>query len=89
MSRKPGNIARFLTNLKNSFFVAKQDNAYIGSDQFGNKYYEKIGGKSNIINCHSFGDIQSRGRLPYQANEIDIQLDYIATVKQPPNKMVC
>ena len=45
MSRKPGNISRIFTNLKNSFFVAKQNNKYIGSDQFGNEYYEIIGGK--------------------------------------------
>ncbi|GFN98516.1 mimitin, mitochondrial [Plakobranchus ocellatus] len=49
MSRKPGNISRFFTNLKNSFFVAKQTSKYIGSDHFGNEYYEVIGDSSRNI----------------------------------------
>ncbi|KAK3759375.1 hypothetical protein RRG08_023493 [Elysia crispata] len=49
MSRKPGNISRIFTNLKNSFFVAKQNNKYIGSDQFGNEYYEIIGDSNRNV----------------------------------------
>ncbi|RUS86615.1 hypothetical protein EGW08_005631 [Elysia chlorotica] len=54
MSRKPGNISRFFTNLKNSFFVAKQSNKYIGSDQFGNEYYEKIGDSDRNVRAQRF-----------------------------------
>ena len=47
MARRPTNLARFFTNLKNSLFVTKQKATCVGIDQFGNKYFEKEPGKDD------------------------------------------
>ncbi|CAL1548459.1 unnamed protein product [Lymnaea stagnalis] len=41
MAWRIGNMRRIFENLKNSIFSAKQKDKFVGSDQYGNNYFEK------------------------------------------------
>lgn len=74
MSRKIGNLSRIFTNLKNSFFIAKQSNDYVGSDQFGNEYYEKIADPERNVRGQRY--IKERGGAsPQDIPDVPVEWD--------------
>ncbi|XP_059143070.1 NADH dehydrogenase [ubiquinone] 1 alpha subcomplex assembly factor 2-like [Physella acuta] len=49
-----GILSRILTNLKNTFFIAKSKAKFVGSDQFGNRYFEKAGDDEHSMRASRF-----------------------------------
>ena len=49
MASRPTNWGRIFTNIKNSLFLKPQKGRYVGADQFGNKYFEREGGRFGLL----------------------------------------
>ncbi|CAG5118280.1 unnamed protein product [Candidula unifasciata] len=47
MARYIGGFKRAVVNFKNSLFIMKQKDTYVGSDQYGNKYFERVEDKGH------------------------------------------
>jgi NADH:ubiquinone oxidoreductase subunit len=49
MAYRPGRLSQMWTNLKKSLVIFRSKDQYIGSDEFGNKYFEKLYDAKNDI----------------------------------------
>ncbi|XP_012943190.1 NADH dehydrogenase [ubiquinone] 1 alpha subcomplex assembly factor 2 [Aplysia californica] len=74
MARRFGLIGKFFENFKNSLFVAKQKTKFVGTDQFGNKYFEKEGDDAHNLRASRY--IEERKDLDrFDTPEVPVEWD--------------
>ncbi|BFY99987.1 hypothetical protein BsWGS_03027 [Bradybaena similaris] len=54
MARYVGGVKRLFVNFKNSLFTLKQKDTFVGSDQYGNKYFERVEDKNHNLRASRY-----------------------------------
>uniref|UniRef100_A0A2C9LYR3 NADH dehydrogenase [ubiquinone] 1 alpha subcomplex assembly factor 2 n=1 Tax=Biomphalaria glabrata TaxID=6526 RepID=A0A2C9LYR3_BIOGL len=54
MAKRIGTFSRIFINLKNSLFSVKQKDTFVGSDKFGNMYFEKLGDEAHNLRASRY-----------------------------------
>uniref|UniRef100_A0A0B7BBR0 NADH dehydrogenase [ubiquinone] 1 alpha subcomplex assembly factor 2 n=2 Tax=Arion vulgaris TaxID=1028688 RepID=A0A0B7BBR0_9EUPU len=85
MAYRISNWRRMLVNLKNSIFITKQKDVFVGSDKYGNQYFERKGDTSRNIRSSRY--IQEK--VSTEASEIpEVPVEWNAWLrglkKDPP-----